>query len=201
MNTRKLNALETRNKIYNAAKNLFKKYGFENVSVDSIVEAAGVAKGSFYVHFDTKDSMVAEFISDYVNKIDADYKSYIDSFDARTSASDILLCLIEKITDILIHEIGYAQIRTLYKIQITKTADIDAVLSYNREIYKLFHDILSKGIQQKEFKTDIPIEELTKHCMVAIRGITYEWCIRYPDFDYKEEALQHFCILLSGIKK
>jgi hypothetical protein len=37
--------------------------------------------------------------------------------------------------------------------------------------------------------------------MMAIRGITYEWCIRYPDFDYKEEALRHFEILLAGIRK
>ncbi|MGE4275626.1 MAG: TetR/AcrR family transcriptional regulator [Lawsonibacter sp.] len=201
MNTRKRNAFETRNKIYNTAKDLFKKYGFENVSVDSIVEAAGVAKGSFYVHFETKDSLVAIYISDYVNKVDTDYKAYIDSFDARTSASDILLSLIEKITDILIHDIGYDQMKTLYRIQITKTANIDAVLNDNREIYKVFHDILSKGVQQGEFKTEIPLDVLAKHCMTAIRGITYEWCIRYPDYDYKEEALQHFRVLLTGIKK
>lgn len=75
------------------------------------------------------------------------------------------------------------------------------MLNYNREIYKLFSDIISKGIQQGEFKTDIPADILTKHFIMAMRGITYEWCIRYPDFDLKEQALKHFEILLSGIKK
>lgn len=198
---RKTNAVAKKEKIFNSAKSLFRKNGFENVSVDSIVEAAGVAKGSFYVYFDSKDSIIAAFINDYVKEVDADYKTYLDSFDAQTPASDLIISFIEKITHILSNEIGYDQIRTLYRVQITKTVNTDAVLDYHREIYQLFHDILRRGIQQGEYRTDIPLEVLTRHFMTAIRGITYEWCIRYPDFDLKQEAREHFRILLSGIEK
>lgn len=47
---RKTKAIETKNKIYRSANQLFREYGLENVSVDSIVEMAGVSKGAFYVH-------------------------------------------------------------------------------------------------------------------------------------------------------
>lgn len=200
MGIRKINAIETKTKIFETAKSLFRKHGFENVSVDAIVGAAGVAKGSFYVHYASKDAIVAAYISDYVNKVDTDYKAYIDSIDTQLAASDIFLSLLEKIADILIHEIGYDQIKTLYRVQITKSVNVDSVMSYQRDIYKMFHDILSRGMQQGEFRTDISLDVLTKHFMMAIRGITYEWCIRYPEFDLTEEVLQHFQILLAGIK-
>jgi hypothetical protein len=33
-----------------------------------------------------------------------------------------------------------------------------------------------------------------------MRGLTYEWCMRYPDFDLKSQAITHFEVLLMGIK-
>jgi hypothetical protein len=36
--------------------------------------------------------------------------------------------------------------------------------------------------------------------MISLRGITYEWCIRYPDFDYKAQALSYFDLLLKGLR-
>jgi len=63
---RKLKAIETRKKIYTSAEQLFKKHGFENVSVDSIVEMANVSKGSFYVHFDSKNALIGALIADHV---------------------------------------------------------------------------------------------------------------------------------------
>jgi AcrR family transcriptional regulator len=201
MNKRKIKGIETKNKIYNTANELFKKYGFENVSVDSIVEEAGVSKGTFYVHFDSKDSLAAAIINDFVSKADYNYKSFIQSFHSQTAISDILILLIEKIADMITDTIGYQHMKALYKAQITKTINTDAVMGYNRELYNMFSEIISKGIHQGEFKSDLSVDTLTKHYIMAIRGLTYEWCIRYPDFDLKEQAVVHFEILLNGIKK
>jgi len=198
---RKIRAIETKSKIYESAKQLFKEYGFENVSVDSIVEVAEVSKGAFYVHFASKDALAADLINEYVSEVDLDYKSYIGSFSANAEASDILILLIGKIIDIITNNIGYNNIKTLYKAQITKTINIDTVLGYNRELYQLFNDIIRKGIQQREFTTEIPVDTIVKHLIMAIRGLTYEWCIRYPDFDLKERTVKHLGILLKGIKK
>ena len=54
---RTLQAVETKKKIFEAARQLVIKHGIENVSVDSIVEAATVSKGAFYVHFESKDAL------------------------------------------------------------------------------------------------------------------------------------------------
>lgn len=201
LSKKELQAIETKKKIYETAERLFEKYGSDNVSVDSIVGMAGISKGGFYVHFDSKDSLITSLINDYVKKVDLNYKSYLDSLPPKTAVSDILISFVGKIADTLTDIIGYDNIKTLYKVQITKTINTDAVMSYNRELYKMFSDMLSEGIQRGEFRSDIAVDMLTKHCITALRGLTYEWCIRYPDFDLKEQSLMNFEILLNGIKK
>lgn len=53
---------------------------------------------------------------------------------------------------------------------------MSAVKGYDRDLYQMFADALE-------------------------RGISYEWCIRYPDFDLKAEALSHFQILMESIQE
>jgi len=200
LNKRKAKALETKKKIYETAKHLFKKYGFENVSVDSIVEMAGVSKGSFYVHFDSKNILIAALISDYVYELDLDYNSYLQSLPSDTTASDKLILVTGKIADILTYSIGYDNMKVVYEVLITKTIETDAILGYNRDLYKIFKSLISQGMEQGEFKTELAIDTVTNHCIISLRGFAYEWCIRYPDFNLKDQVQEHFKMLLTGIK-
>jgi len=153
------------------------------------------------VHFDSKDALIAALITDFINKLDLDYKAYLESFPTNTAASDILVSLAERIADIITCTIGYDLIKMAYEVQITRTINTEIILGYNRDLYKMFSNIIDLGIQQGEFKIDMPVDTITNHYILAIRGLTYEWCIRYPDFNLKEQILNHFKILLTGIKK
>ena len=193
--------METKRKIYDSANYLIRNNDIDDVSVDAIVNRAGVSKGSFYVHFESKDALIATLIAEYVDKLDLNYESYLQSFPADTLASDMLILLAGKIVDIMTINVGYELINALYKAQITKTTNTSAMLGYNRNLYKIFNNIIGQGQQKEEFKPDININTITNHCIMAIRGITYEWCIRYPDFNLKDAVLEHINILLTGIKK
>ena len=48
----------TREKIFSTAIKLFKNKGYENTTVDEIVEKADVAKGTFFNYFPTKSSLL-----------------------------------------------------------------------------------------------------------------------------------------------
>lgn len=191
---------KTKRKLYDSARQLFGRYDFDDVSVDAIVEAAGVSKGTFYVHFESKDALIAAFLSDYVNKVDADYWAHLNALPAETTASDTLLSLAAKIADMLTDTIGYNRMRVTYKVQLSGAANTEAVKGYSRELYKMFTVVLHRGVAQGEFNSALPIDTMTKHLVMAIRGLSYEWCIRYPDFDLKEQTLAHFQILLNGIR-
>lgn len=199
--SRKIKAAETKNNIYRSAYELFRQYGFEQVSVSSIVEKAGISKGAFYVHFESKDSLVGAMISEYIHKLDINYRTFLESFTNDTSASDIMMALVEKIADNIACDLGYTIIKFAYRLQIDRTIDTDVLLNHGREIYHTFSNLVSLGMQQGEFKTDIPAEVIADHLVMSLRGYTYEWCIRYPDFDLKKNYLQQFQILLYGIKK
>lgn len=55
---------QTRQKIVQAAKKLFDRQGFEATSVDQIVKAADVAKGTFYQYYETKVDVLADLTRD-----------------------------------------------------------------------------------------------------------------------------------------
>lgn len=194
-------AFETRKRLYATAEALFTRYGFDNVSVDRIVEEAGLAKGTFYVHFKTKDDLLTSLISDYVRKVDMDYQAFIDTFSPDVPAADMLLHLAEKIMDVIIGTIGLERMKTLYRAQLTNISYSTSTASYQRMLYKTIMDVLDKGMQRDEFVTALSLEELANHLILSMRGLIYEWCIRYPDFDLKAQARAHFKLILRGIQK
>ena len=60
--SRQQRALETRDRLFLAACDLFVANGYAGTTVDSIASRAGVAKGTFFVHFKTKDAVATQLI-------------------------------------------------------------------------------------------------------------------------------------------
>ena len=58
--SRKDRAADTKNKIFETAVTLIKSKGYNNVTVSEICQTAGLAKGSFYVHYNSKEDIVRE---------------------------------------------------------------------------------------------------------------------------------------------
>jgi AcrR family transcriptional regulator len=197
INARKLRAIETKKRIYESAVALIKMHGLENLSVDSIVERAGVSKGSFYVHYESKFSLFAE----YVSTLDLDYEEYFSTLPQDKKPSELLVLVTEKIADILVNRIGIDLSKIIYEALLKRTIDNALVLSYNRNLYRIYNRIIRQGVRQGEFKEGLEIDSVSNHFVMSFRGMTYEWCIRFPDLDLKKEILKHFDIMLTGIKK
>ena len=198
---RKAQGAETKRKLIEIAKRLFTERSFSEVGVEDITDETGITKGAFYVHFASKDALIALLIADYAARTDADYKAVFDTLPPNMPASGVLLALTEKIADVLTSNIGYDNIKKIYQILLAGTVDTEAVKSYNRELYLLFHGILEQGIRTGEFQSSLPVEVLSRHFIMAIRGICIDWCIRYPDVDLKAQVLEHCRMLIQGLRK
>jgi AcrR family transcriptional regulator len=61
MSLREKKKKETINKIIEVSGRLFKEKGFENTTVDEITRQTGIAKGTFFNYFPTKDSLLLYF--------------------------------------------------------------------------------------------------------------------------------------------
>ena len=55
---------ETKERIFQAAKHILQKKGYEELSIKNICEEAGVSNGSFYHHFKTKDDLLSYYIEE-----------------------------------------------------------------------------------------------------------------------------------------
>jgi AcrR family transcriptional regulator len=66
----------TRERIVHAARRLFNRHGFEQVSIDRVMSEAGLTRGGFYHHFDSKDDLYAEAITSFTtcNPFKPDFK-------------------------------------------------------------------------------------------------------------------------------
>ena len=67
---------ETRRQILGAARELFARRDLQAVSIDAITEAAGVAKGSFYNHFESRDALFTELVSEALDELLAAYRDF-----------------------------------------------------------------------------------------------------------------------------
>ena len=63
--TRKEQKLATRNALREAARACFAELGYGATQIAHITERAGVAKGTFYVHFTDKDVLLDEWLGEF----------------------------------------------------------------------------------------------------------------------------------------
>jgi len=57
---------ETRERIVNCARRLFNRKGFTEVTIDEIMKHAGLTRGGFYRHFDTKEQLYSHAVLQFL---------------------------------------------------------------------------------------------------------------------------------------
>lgn len=200
LDKRKVQGAETKNKLYEIAERLYTERNFSDVNIKDITDEAGITKGAFYVHFESKDALIAILIADHAAKADADYKTFLESLPDDMPSSLVLLALAGKIADTLANTFGCKNMTKIYQMLLSGTAGTEVVKGYGRELYALVYSILEKGLCSGEFTSSLPLEALSRHFVLAIRGISYEWCIRYPNFDLREHTIEHIRLFIEGIQ-
>lgn len=200
LDKRKAQGAETKKKLYEIAERLFTESNFSDVNVEDITDEAGITKGAFYVHFESKDALIAILIADHAARADVHYKTFLESLPDDMPSSLVLLALAERIADTLANTFGCKNMTKIYQMLLSGTAGTEAVKGYGRELYALVYSILEKGLRSGEFTSSLPPETLSQHFVMAIRGVSYEWCVRYPDFDLREQAMEHIRLLIEGIQ-
>ena len=80
---------ETKDRIFQAAKTILRKKGYEGLSIKNICEEAGVSNGSFYHHFKTKDDLLSYYIEEQPS-VDADCLDLpANAEEAKTAIIDV----------------------------------------------------------------------------------------------------------------
>lgn len=195
--TRNEVAMMTKRRIRERARTLFIERGFDATSLDMIVRSAGVTKGAFYAHYPSKASLVYE----YLDTLDLDYRRRYEGLSGGGNASAILMGFTDSIAEILETQFGIDALRAVYGAQIARDITLDPFVSRDRELYRIYEDILDRGVREGAFDGGLDAARVADHIVTAIRGVVFEWCTRSPAFDLREAAASHIGLMLNGISR
>jgi len=182
----------TKQLIFESALALFKKKGFDQVSIKEITDYAGTAKGSFYTYFNTKsDIIVQEFWA-----IDAYYRSIEAEVLTQASASDKLLKFTELQLTYVRDVIGCDTLKVLYANQVLKDGSDKVITDQSRFWYTFICSLIEEGQRSGLFHCEKTAAEYAGFFNRAIRGLFLDWNISSASFDLVEAGLDYCTSLL-----
>src|SRR5699024_6955613 len=198
MTNRKLKALETKKSLLETGLELFNKKGFDNVTVEEIVQKCGVSKGAFYVHFDSKYDIFNERFKD----IDDFYLDIQKEIPQDIKASEKINMFYKSQMIFLRDELGKDLIRTVYMNAMSLSINKNHYLADpDRNLYRVINSFVREGIENKEFREGISVGEASTILTRCMRGTIYDWMIFGDEFDLVEEMNKFTNTVLEGLKR
>lgn len=186
----------TKGKIITAAWDLFYKQGYDDTTIDEIIEASGTSKGSFYHYFKGKDALLSS-LSDL---FDEKYEELQEKLPPDSSSFDTLIFLNQELFDMIDNKIDQNLISSLYSTQIVAKGE-KSLLDNNRLYYKLLRQIVIHGQERGELTTEMTVNDIVRLYAMCERALICEWCLCNWSFSLKTYAHQMLPLLLQGIRK
>lgn len=186
---RQMNALVTKDKLFKTAIKLFTNHGYENVTIDDITSHCGIAKGSFYTHFKSKEHIMLE----QFKHIDSNYEQWFLSFNPNANITNQLLSFIECVMDYAVNHLGLDILKVVFSGQISLASRMPKLLAdENRPYFKIVCTIIRCGQERKEFRVDISDIEIARLITQWIRSLVYDWCLFDGHFDLVKKSRDSF---------
>ena len=146
---------ERKNELLDVAQNLFYQNGYENTSVANIINAVGIAKGTFYHYFQSKTDLLDQIIERQVHKIDQEIDRVLDEIEENAIVE--LNNIFQNIGQYKLEnkDVMLLMVRVLYseKNIILKTKMFD---SRRKMVTPKIAKVIKRGIKEGLFNTGNP---------------------------------------------
>lgn len=181
--SRKEKAAETKRKIFETAVRLIKEKGYDNITISEISKASGVAKGSFYVHYKSKEDIVREsYYADMGQYIQEHYEIFLAAHEKASYT--------ERIIHFMNLEFEFAE-HAGYEITcLAYTLNLSACIpgpsehfnkrAFSQTLYNLIKDNFDKNV------TALSCDDIFQYFESVIRGLMATWCFSNQTFDIVE---------------
>ena len=186
----KKNARNTRGKIVEAAWQLFYEQGYENTTVEEIIESSHTSKGSFYHYFDGKDALLST-LSDLFDQKYVDLQS---TMDPALTAMEKLLFLNRELFWMIENSVSMELLARLLSTQLVTNGE-KHLLDHKRIYYRLLRRIIAEGQEAGELCQDRSVNDMVKVYALCERALMYDWCLcggEYSLRDYSSRVLPMF---------
>lgn len=164
--------MDLKDKIMEAAWDLFQQKGYTATTVKEIIEHAGTSKGGFYYYFTAKD----ELLNSLYHFFDREYERYYRGMDKNQNHILQIKMLNQYVFYFIEANVKVDLLSALYQSQLASKKQTH-FLDPERYYLKLIKKLISQGQEKGEVRTDLSVEELTKHILLVERGIIMDWCV------------------------
>ena len=169
---------DTKERIFQAAKRILKKKGYEELSIKNICEEAGVSNGSFYHHFKTKDDLLSYYIEDQP-QIDPGLLDLPDSAEeAKYTIIQVYLNYVN-----YCEELGVDFMSGYYNSR--NQALNPAIRTERRYPIVTVQVYVEKAMAAGVIALNVEIEEFTTDIRMIVIGNVFEWCLRKGETDFQ----------------
>ena len=175
----KKNSRNTKGKIVSAAWKLFYEQGYDDTTVEEIVEESGTSRGSFYHYFEGKDALLSSLSVLFDDK----YEELSNSMDPELSPIDKLKYINQELFLMIENTVSVELLGRLFATQLTTSGERH-LLNTNRTYYKLLRQITSEGHKLGLFKDELSINDITRAYAMFERGLMYDWCISSNNYSF-----------------
>jgi AcrR family transcriptional regulator len=186
--------LETRERLYRAALELFGERGFLETTVEDITEAADVGKGTFFNYFPTKEHVLAAYGGERIAAVERALGK------ARATSGPVLEVLGELATDSAgqSHE-NPAVLRAIYAAH-ASCGPVRAELQKRMRISrKMLAEIISLAQKRGEIRSDALPIELARLIQTVVMGFTMAWALN-PETHFQSTAKKTWDLISPSLR-
>ena len=192
----KKNERNIKGSIVTAAWRLFYEQGYDNTTIDDIIEASETSKGSFYHYFNGKDDLLNSL--SYL--FDEKYTEIAENLDFERDTFEILMELNRELFSMIDDTISVELLARLYSTQVITHGERN-LLDHDRFYYRLLRQIMNTGKQRDELTPDMTVSELVKMYALCERALIYDWCICNGEYSLRDYSSKMMPLLLNKMKK
>lgn len=193
---KKKSSRNTKGKIVSAAWQLFYQQGYDDTTIEEIVEVSGTSKGSFYHYFEGKDALLSSL--SYL--FDEKYEELLEIMDPDLSPIDKLIYLNQELFLMIENTVSVDLLCRLFSSQLITKGERH-LLDTNRTYYKLLRQIAIEGQQDGSFREELSINDITKAYAVFERGLMYDWCLCNGNYSLCQYSATMLPLFLKGFCK
>ncbi|RLQ96106.1 TetR/AcrR family transcriptional regulator [Falsibacillus albus] len=184
-----------KSKITEMSIRLFEKKGFSETSIQEIVDAIGVTKGTFYYYFSSKEELLMDIQLHYIEELLTKQSAILENEDndCKGKLYEIVHLLLSCIKDQgLSAKIFFRELNNLSKESLGN-------IFPKRDDFRLnIEKVVREGIERKEFRPDLNPSIIT-FGILGMANWSYQWFD--PEGELTDEEIARIFIdaMLNGI--
>jgi TetR/AcrR family transcriptional regulator, fatty acid metabolism regulator protein len=183
--------------IIDAAIRVFARTGYYNSRVSDIAREAGIASGTIYLYFKTKDEILVtlfrEKMAEWVAHVRHEIAGEVDPVAKVRRLVALHFSVLEHHPDLA--EVVQVELRQGHKF--FRGASAHEVSAY----FALIGSILEEGIATGQFRGDLPVKMATKVLFGAMDQVATSWVLGKRSYRLSDAAEPVAAIFLQGVAK